>query len=298
MRGLIFNIQKFSIHDGPGIRTTVFLKGCPLSCKWCHNPEGISANRELMWTKYKCIHCQFCVVSCLNKALSFSQDVLTLDKHLCTACGKCTQRCPTSALNIVGQWFTPEDLLRELRKDILYFDQSDGGVTFSGGEPLLQDKFLLEVLPMIKALGIHVTIDTSGYARREVLENLLPFVDLFLYDLKVIDEAKHIKYTGVDNRLIKDNLRFLISKQKNIIIRIPVIPGVNDSQEDIEDFCNFLNSLDAKLQINLLPYHNVSEKYSALWKQYNMNSSGDIKKSVERMKYELETKGFQVKIGG
>ncbi|MGJ8454657.1 glycyl-radical enzyme activating protein [Pseudothermotoga sp. U03pept] len=298
MQGLIFNIQRFAIHDGPGIRTTVFLKGCPLSCWWCHNPEGISPNAELMWTKYKCIHCQSCVASCPSHALSFENDLLTLKKDQCVLCGKCTQYCPTDALKVVGQCIEPEDLLRELKKDTMYFDQSDGGVTFSGGEPLLQTEFLLEVLPKIKSHGIHVTIDTSGYVNQEDLEKIATFVDLFLYDLKVIDERKHIKYTGISNGVIKDNLKFLSKRKKEFVIRIPVVPNVNDSQQDLEDLCNFLASLDNKPKIDLLPYHDVSEKYTALWRRYKMNISSDISKIVKYMENELRSKGFQVKIGG
>jgi len=298
MRALVFNIQRFAIHDGPGIRTTVFLKGCPLSCLWCHNPEGISPNVELMWAKYKCIHCGSCIASCSNQALSFDGDLLILRKNQCTLCGKCAQYCPTDALRNVGQLMEPEDLLKELKKDIMYFDQSDGGVTFSGGEPLQQSEFLLEVLPKIKSQGVHVTIDTSGYVNQEDLEEILPFVDLFLYDLKVIDEAKHIKYTGVSNSVIKDNLKFLIEKKKDVVIRIPVIPSVNDSQQDVEDLCNFLASLSVKLKIDLLPYHNVSEKYSALWRKYEMDATSDINRAVKYVEDELNSRGFQVKIGG
>ncbi|MEJ5228377.1 MAG: glycyl-radical enzyme activating protein [Pseudothermotoga sp.] len=298
MRALVFNIQRFSVHDGPGIRTTVFLKGCPLSCLWCHNPEGISPKAELMWAKYKCIHCGSCIASCPNHALSFNGDLLILRKDQCTLCGRCTQYCPTTALKSVGQLMEPEDLLKELQKDIMYFDQSDGGVTFSGGEPLLQSEFLLEVLPKIKSQGINVAIDTSGYVSQECLEKLLPFVDLFLYDLKIIDEEKHIRYTGVSNGVIKDNLRLLIEKGKKIVIRIPVIPCVNDSQQDVEDLCNFLASLNTRLKIDLLPYHNVSEKYSALWKEYKMSNSKDINKAVKYVEGKISSRGFQVKIGG
>jgi len=303
MRGLVFNIQRFAIHDGPGIRTTVFMKGCPLSCWWCHNPEGISPGVELMWVKYKCIRCGTCVVSCPNQALSFDGNALILEKAKCTVCEKCVQLCPTTALKSIGRWMKVEDLVMELKKDLMYFDHSGGGVTFSGGEPLFQIDFLLEALPEIKSHGIHVTIDTSGYVDRENLERLMPYVDLFLYDLKVIDEDKHIKNTGVSNDVIKDNLKFLVRKRKRVIIRIPVIPGVNDSQVDVDDLCCFLSSLDSGLELNLLPYHNVSEKYTALWKKFAKNktqdiSSSDVNNSVEFVKNQLQSNGFRVKIGG
>ncbi|MGB9820766.1 MAG: glycyl-radical enzyme activating protein [Pseudothermotoga sp.] len=298
MSGLIFNIQRFAIHDGPGIRTTIFMKGCPLSCWWCHNPEGICPSIELMWTRYKCIHCQSCVDICPNRALSFDEDRLMLDRTRCTSCGKCAQICPTTALKVVGKWVEEEDIFREIEKDMMYFDQSDGGVTFSGGEPLLQTDFLLQVLPKIKSHQIHVAIDTSGYTTKEDLEKILPYVDLFLYDLKMVDRAKHKENTGVENDIIKENLRSLISKKKHVIIRIPVIPGVNDSKSDTDEFIVFLKSLNDDIEVNLLPYHDVSEKYEALWKKTRNAITKDLDEAVLRIKNKLQMNGLKVKIGG
>ena len=298
MSGLIFNIQRFAIHDGPGIRTTIFMKGCPLSCWWCHNPEGICPSVELMWTRYKCIHCQSCVDICPNRALSFDEDRLMLDRTRCTFCGKCAQICPTTALKVVGKWVEEEDIFREIEKDMMYFDQSDGGVTFSGGEPLLQTDFLLQVLPKIKSHQIHVAIDTSGYTTKEDLEKILPYVDLFLYDLKMVDRAKHKENTGVENDITKENLRSLISKKKHVIIRIPVIPGVNDSKSDTDEFIVFLKSLNDDIEVNLLPYHDVSEKYEALWKKTRNAITKDLDEAVLRIKNKLQMNGLKVKIGG
>lgn len=298
MSGLIFNIQRFAIHDGPGIRTTIFMKGCPLSCWWCHNPEGISPFIELMWTRYKCIHCQSCVTICSNKALIFEQDKLILDKSRCSLCGKCAQVCPTNSLKLVGQYVEPEDILKELEKDTMYFDQSDGGVTFSGGEPLFQIDFLLQVLPKIKSRQIHITIDTSGYVNTEDLERILPYVDLFLYDLKIINQTKHVQNTGVGNDIIKKNLRFLISKKKNVIVRVPVIPQVNDSPQDIDELATFVRSLDSDLEIDLLPYHDVSEKYQALWRKTKSSTTENLTQIAYDIKVKLESQGLRVKIGG
>lgn len=298
MHGLIFNIQRFAIHDGPGIRTTIFMKGCPLSCWWCHNPEGISPFAELMWTRYKCIHCQSCVTTCPNKALNFEETKLILDKDQCSFCGRCAQICPTDALKLIGKYMEPGDILEELEKDTMYFDQSGGGVTFSGGEPLFQIDFLLEVLPKIRSRHIHVTIDTSGYANTEDLEKILPYVDLFLYDIKIIDKTKHVQNTGVENDIIKKNLRFLISKKKEVIIRVPVIPKVNDSQQDIEELTKFVKSLDGDLEVDLLPYHDVSEKYQALWRKTKNASTDDLAQIVHKIKTELQSQGLYVKIGG
>ncbi|ABV33707.1 MULTISPECIES: glycyl-radical enzyme activating protein [Pseudothermotoga] len=298
MEALVFNIQRFAIHDGPGIRTTVFLKGCPLSCWWCHNPEGIRFSRELMYTQHKCIHCQSCVVSCKKEALSFKDDILFLNKDLCSLCGACTEICPTTALKMVGTQISCEDILKELEKDTTYFDQSGGGVTFSGGEPLSQIDFLLEILPELKRRAVHVAIDTSGYAKTEDLKKVLPYVDLFLYDLKVIDEKKHIKHTGVSNRIIKENLKFLLSERKSLIIRLPIIPSVNDSDEDIQKTIDFLNELRFRSEINLLPYHNVNEKYDALWKIFTGTNEKISKERLNLIKQLFENNGFKVKIGG
>ena len=298
MQGLVFNIQRFSIHDGPGIRTTVFLKGCPLSCWWCHNPEGISTSAELMYSRYKCIGCKSCIASCPNHALTFN-DKLHLQRELCTMSALCVKNCPTTALKIVGEWMSVEDVIRELQKDILYFDQSEGGVTFSGGEPLLQIEFLAELLPLLKLRGIHVAIDTSGYVARDDLERIFPYVDLFLYDLKVLDEHKHLLHTGVKNDIIKDNLRFLVESKQKVIIRIPLLPGVNDSIGDVHELIEFVTDLDPELEINLLPFHDVSEKYDALWKTTVVRQGGKISNGrLQAIQIEFETHGLQARIGG
>jgi len=298
VQGLVFNIQRFSIHDGPGIRTTVFLKGCPLSCWWCHNPEGISAFPELMYSRYKCIGCKSCVASCPNRALTFN-DKLYLQRELCTMSALCIKNCPTTALKVVGEWMSAEDIIRELQKDILYFDQSEGGVTFSGGEPLLQIEFLAELLPLLKLRGIHVAIDTSGYVARDDLERIIPHVDLFLYDLKVLDEHKHLLHTGVKNDIIKDNLRFLVESKQKVIIRIPLLPRVNDSIEDVHELIEFVKDLDPELEVNLLPFHDVSEKYDALWKTTAVRQGGKISNGrLQEIQLEFEAHGLQARIGG
>jgi len=237
-------------------------------------------------------------MSCKNEALSFEEDKLFFNRNLCSLCGSCTEACPTGALKIVGVQMNDEDILKELEKDVIYFDQSDGGVTFSGGEPLLQIDFLLDILPKLKQNAIHVTIDTCGYTKRENLEKILPYTDLFLYDLKIINEEKHIKHTGVSNKLIKENLKFLLSEGKSLIIRLPVIPGVNDSNQDIHDTINFLNNLEVKPEINLLAYHNVSEKYDALWKTFTGSNGKIDQEEMEHIKQEFQNNGFSVKIGG
>ncbi|HOP88557.1 MAG TPA: glycyl-radical enzyme activating protein, partial [Acetomicrobium flavidum] len=205
--GLIFDVQRYSIHDGPGIRTTVFFKGCPLKCWWCHNPEGIDSGKELMYFEYKCMHCGTCAHVCPIGAIEFDGTPI-IRRSMCIACGNCSAACPSDALKLIGREYTVGELMKEIERDVLYFDNSGGGVTFSGGEPLYQHEFLLEVLKECKKIDIHRTLDTSGFAPQEVLASVMDYVDLFLYDLKLIDEKEHIKYTGVSNAQIKENLRF------------------------------------------------------------------------------------------
>lgn len=212
----------------------------------------------------------------------------------------CVKNCPTTALKVVGEWMSVEDVIRELRKDVLYFDQSEGGVTFSGGEPLLQIEFLAELLPLLKLWGIHVAIDTSGYVARDDLERILPYVDLFLYDLKMLDEHKHLVHTGVKNDIIKDNLRFLVESKQKVIIRIPLLPRVNDSNEDVHELIEFVKSLNSpELEINLLPFHDVSEKYDALWKPTVVRCGEKISNErLQAIQLEFETHGLHARIGG
>lgn len=239
MEGLIFSIKKFALHDGPGIRTTIFFKGCPLECQWCHNPESISDKVELIYRKSKCISCGVC-------------DGFTISKN-----------CPTEALETVGQFYTPEDLFIEIQKDKMFYDNSGGGVTFSGGEPLKQDKFLLEMLKLCKKNNITTVVDTSGFQKYEKIQPLLEYIDLFLYDIKIMDSIKHKKYTNVENKLIINNIK-KISKTNNIIIRVPLIEGINDDLLNIKMICKLAVECSIK-EINFLPYHSYSEnKYDNL----------------------------------
>ncbi|WP_286974414.1 glycyl-radical enzyme activating protein [Acetomicrobium sp. UBA5826] len=269
--GLIFDVQRYSIHDGPGIRTTVFFKGCPLRCWWCHNPEGIDSGKELMYFEYKCMHCGTCTHVCPMGAIEFD-GIPIIRRSMCIACGSCSAACPSDALKLIGREYTVGELMKEIERDVLYFDNSGGGVTFSGGEPLYQHEFLLEVLKECKKIDIHRTLDTSGFAPQEVLASVADYVDLFLYDLKLIDEKEHIKYTGVSNAQIKENLHFLVNygRAKDIILRFPVIPGINDTPDNVDDMVEFISTLKGLREIDLLPYHDVSEKYNRLDRDYKM----------------------------
>ncbi len=248
---LISDIQRFCMHDGPGIRTTVFFKGCPLSCEWCHNPETQSLQKEILFYKSKCINCGACN-SC--------------EKQECVACGECAKNCPTNAREVVGQEYSPDQLYEHLQKDVAFYGKN-GGVTFSGGECMLQIDPLTKTLKMCNENGIHTAVDTSGHVPFESFEKILPYTDLFLYDVKLFDPENHKKYTGVDNELIFKNLKKLFDAGAEIWIRIPVIPSVNDSIEEMQKIKNFLDRCGFPERIELLPYHPMGEsKCSALGK--------------------------------
>lgn len=300
MKGNIFNIQKYSIHDGPGIRTTVFFKGCPLKCQWCHNPESQNFNKEVMFFKDKCIECGFCLKVCKNNALYFEENSIKINTDKCNICGDCCEECPTTARSMVGEEKSCDDVLKEILKDKIFYDESGGGVTFSGGEPLSQGEFLKTLLIKCKNKGINTTVDTSGFGDKELIEDIATYVDLFLYDLKIIDNEKHKKYIGVSNEIILNNLKALKNLNKRVFIRIPIIPTINDGNKDIDDFITTLKNIGVFEQINLLPYHNISsEKYRRLNKKYeltNINVPSDEK--MEEIKKIFENEGFKVKIGG
>ena len=296
--GLIFDIKKFAIHDGPGIRTTVFFKGCPLTCVWCHNPEGIVREPEFMWSEPKCLGCKMCQESCSRDALSFSdQDRLHLDTTRCNLCRACISVCHSQALELIGREMTVDDVLEEIEKDILFYDESKGGVTFSGGEPLMQPEFLYTLLKSCRTLGIHTAVDTSGYAPSDVLAKISEYTDLFLYDVKVINDEIHTKVTGASNKIIFENLEMLQNMKKNLIVRIPVIPGINDDEKNISELGEFISSIGIE-GVNILPYHKGGvEKAKKLGKSpfvVNSPSSRDL----SRIEKTLISFKLQVKRGG
>jgi pyruvate formate lyase activating enzyme len=270
--GIVFDVKRFSIHDGPGIRTTVFLKGCPLTCWWCHNPESQDAAPELMLRPNRCIHCSACVDACPNGALTWRQGEPHTDAGRCTGCGTCTQVCYAEARQMVGQAMTVEDVLDQITRDVAFYDESGGGVTFSGGEPLLQPDFLLSLLQASQAQGIHTALDTSGFAPWEVIDRLRHHTDLFLYDLKLVDDVRHREATGASNATILSNLRALARLGHAIVLRVPVVPGINDDAATIDRIGALAVSLPALRQIDLLPYHPTgSEKYRRLGRDYDLD---------------------------
>ena len=268
---LIFDIKRFAVHDGPGIRTTVFFKGCPLSCPWCHNPEGQKPTPEIFLRASRCIGCADCLAACPTGALSLASGTIELDRGGCDACGKCADVCPTDALETVGRVVTLDKIIAEIERDTVFYDSSGGGVTFSGGEPLGQPEFLIDLLHACRDRGVHSTIDTSGYATADVIKSAAETANLFLYDLKLSDDDAHRRYTGVTNRPILDNLRLLSDIGATVIVRVPVIPGITDTKDNIAGIARFVASLDMRYPIDLLPYHRAgSDKYARLGIPYRL----------------------------
>lgn len=248
MTGSVFNIQRFSIHDGPGIRTTVFFKGCPARCLWCHNPESQAGTPELMVSERRCIGCGACRKIC-------PEAVSTGRTPACTSCGSCIDICPTGARELVGRLMTPEGVLGELERDRVFFEQSGGGVTLSGGEPLAQYSFLVDILNRCRQIGFSTTLDTCGFAPTSQLLAIAPLVDLFLYDIKLMDEDRHLAMTGLSNRPIRDNLRALGAIHPNIWLRIPIVPGLTDDPDDLLSAARLAGSVPGVRQVHMLPYH-------------------------------------------
>lgn len=257
--GVVFNIQRFSVHDGPGIRTTVFLKGCPLNCVWCHNPEGIAAEPEIARSPNRCIECGECVEVCPQRlpipGVVAAQEAV----DLCLVCGACAETCPCEARQVAGWEMTVDEVMVEILKDQIFFEESGGGVTFSGGEPLWQAGFLRQLLLACREQGVHTVVDTSGLAPWEELESVAGLTDLFLYDVKLIDDRAHRKFTGVSNAQILANLRRLGDGRQRIWVRVPVIPGINDSHENLEATADLAASMSGVERICLLPYHPLGE---------------------------------------
>jgi len=300
-KGIIFDIKRYAIHDGPGIRTTVFLKGCSLRCQWCHNPEGLESKPEIILRSTRCAReCSECVSVCPQGAISKDGDIIEIDQERCDLCRKCEDVCVYEALEIVGREATVQEVMEEIEKDRIFFDESGGGITFSGGEPLMQMDFLETLLKEIKKKNIHVTLDTSGYVSFEDLERISDKVDLFLYDLKIMDEGKHEKYTGVSNKLILENLRKLSEIGKSIAVRIPLISGINDDNHNIKMFVEYLHGLKKIKQISLMAYHRGGcEKYKRLRKEKFMKAfESPSDERIEEIKKILTGSGFSVKKGG
>ena len=298
--GIVFDFKKYSIHDGPGIRTTVFLKGCPLSCWWCHNPESIPVAPAVLYRPERCIGCGACLKACPTKAVSATPEGFFADPALCSGNGACADVCPSMAREKVGRLMTSREVLDVIRKDIPFYDESGGGATFSGGEPLLQPEFLWELLKGCRKMGIRTAVDTTGFAQASVLLETASRTDLFLYDLKHMDPEKHKTYTGVDNTLILENLQKLTEAGAKVAIRIPLIPGINDDAENIERTGSFVSGLPNIVSVHVLPYHAAARNKYAKWgKIYRLPDTLPPSAEEQQAAAEsLKSFGLNVLIGG
>lgn len=300
LTGEIFDIKKYAIHDGPGIRTTVFFKGCPLTCRWCHNPESIATATQRYYRGERCIGCGECADACPQDALEPSGESFNWDSSVCTYCGICARVCPSEAVELIGKALSVDAVITEITKDTVFYDESRGDVTFSGGEPLLQPDFLLALLKACGRLDLHRTVDTSGFAKTQTLLDIAAQTDLFLYDLKHMDPDTHYAYTGVSNEPILANLEHLNRCGAEIVIRFPAIPGINTDRNHIDQMGDFMSSLPNIRKVNILPFHCTAvRKYQNLGEEYPLaeieRPSADQLQSIAR---QLEDHGLAVKIGG
>ena len=297
-KGIVFDIQRFSIHDGPGIRTIIFLKGCPLRCRWCSNPESQKMKPELMYRSDQCIRCGSCFKVCKVGAINLDKEYI-VDRDKCTSCGECVLVCPSSALLMKGKTMTVEEVIKEARKDSIQYYRSDGGITLSGGEALVQSEFAKELFKACKAQGWHTAIETEGYANEEVIRDVMPYVDLVMLDIKSVDPKKHVEFTGVDNKTILRNAK-IIQEITNTVIRIPVIPEFNASREEITDIIKFVKTLPNVKKVHLLPYHRYGEnKYKLLNREYEMKDTKELSDDYKsELKQIVESYGLECQIGG
>lgn len=292
--GLIFDIKHFAVHDGPGIRTTVFVKGCPLRCLWCHNPESLTSKPQLMYTPSKCIECGYCMKVCGQGAHIIVNGKHEVDWSRCEACGKCAEECYSGALELVGREVSVEEVMEEVLKDKVFYENSKGGLTISGGEPLMQPEFTAEVFRMAKASGLHTALDTSGYASWSVIEEILEHVDLVLYDIKQMDSERHREYTGVPNEFITENLKKIDDTGRSIWVRIPLIPRLNDGEDNFRKIGELLSGLKHLERVDLLRYHKLAEsKYEHTGQDYRLKGMDTPEKDeIQHLKDILEGFGL------
>ena len=297
---VIFAVKRYALHDGPNIRTTIFFKGCPLSCHWCHNPEGIAKDINIISLSDKCVGCSACIDNCPTGALSLSAEGIDRDITLCSLCGDCVDVCPALSHEATGWTTDISQLMGEIKKDLPFYDNSGGGVTFSGGEPLMQPDFLLELLQECGKLDIHRAVDTSGFAPTSTMMSIAEQTDLFLFDIKHMDSEKHRFYTGVPNDLILHNLKALSAAGHPINARIPLISGVNDDENNIRATALFLSACPTVKRVDILPYHPSAR---AKYKKLDIGYQGEKMQVPENEKIAgvvslLSEFGLDVRIGG
>ncbi len=297
VRGLVFSVQRFCLHDGPGIRTVVFLKGCPLRCVWCHNPESQLPRPELLFDDLRCIGCLRCVKACPKGAIEFEGKVFIEDTK-CNACGLCERACPTGALAICGKWVSAEEVMDEILRDKVFYEKSGGGLTISGGEPTLQPEFALELCGLAKSNGISVALETNGFCDSTTFCRILDSVDLVLFDFKAVDGSKHVALTGAPNTPILNNLRLAVAKEANVIVRIPVVPGVNVSREEFDRFSELMAEIGIK-RVDLLPYHKLGvAKYRLLRRPYSLVAEAPSSDFLDDFKKAFAKRGVLATVSG
>jgi len=305
-RGLIFDLQRLSLVDGPGGRTVVFLKGCPLACIWCANPESISPDREIILKDKKCALLEKCVEVCPQNAISIMDGQRIIDWDKCDRCGKCADACPSRSIEHIGEYVTTDKIMEIVMQDVRFYRVSGGGLTLSGGDPLSQPEVALTLLKAAKQKKIHTALDTCGFAKWELFNSLLDYTDLLLYDIKHIDSARHKEITGVPNELILSNLQKTAAGSDSrsglkIWIRYPLIPDINDGDDDIDNLCRFVADLGPLVEkIALLPYHDLgAEKYAMVGRKYSMaETRPHSNESVSKIKTRIESFGLVAGIGG
>ena len=296
--GVIFHIMRFSVHDGPGIRTAVFFKGCPISCWWCHNPESQNLEPEVLYSPDRCRLCGDCAAACPHGAIERTGERIAVTAD-CQLCATCVDACGAEARSVAGRIMTVSEIVAEIERDLVFFDESGGGVTFTGGEPFGQPELLEALLGACREQRIHTAVETCGAAARDSVLRLAGLADLLLYDLKILDPARHRQYTGAPNRNILENLEALVAAGRPVIVRIPVVPGVNDGARDVRAACDYLAKLDLT-RVELLPYHRAgTEKYRRLGREYRMeNTKTPTGDAMNTIAAEMEAVGIPVKIAG
>ena len=289
MKGIIFDIKRFAVHDGDGIRTTVFFKGCPLNCIWCHNPEGLWAEKVLSYTAHNCLNCGECVRICNAHEIVDGRHIFK--RELCVSCGRCEEICPADALKLYGKSVETDELLPILLEDKAFYEKTGGGITLSGGECLCQAEFCRELLKLLKKEGIHTAVDTSGFVPKDAIDAVMAYTDIFLYDIKAYDENVHRKCTGVPNEIILENLKYIDSCGKKTEVRIPYVPDYNSDQ--IEKIAVFLSGLKNLTRVKLLPYHNYAQsKYEAFDMEYSAPEKVPEKSEIETAVQILKSYGL------